>query len=100
MPVCKTVTVQGPDVSAPSASNFNVSTEVNGATVSITWSNPNGFSISFDSVITVDGSEKGRKTMSIGAGGTGSATYDLSFDIAAGSSKDAKICVDYDNVSA
>lgn len=100
MPVCKTVTVQGPDVSAPSSSSFDVSTSTNGATVSVTWSNPNDFSLTFDSVLTVDGSEKGSKSMNIGGGSTGSATYDLSFDIDAGSSKDVEICVDYDNVSA
>lgn len=100
MPVCKTVTVQGPDVSAPSASNFDVSTSVNGATVSITWSNPNGFALSFDSILTVNGAEKGRKSMNISGGNTGSATYDLSFNVAAGSSKDVEICVDYENISA
>lgn len=99
MATCKTVTVSGPSKDAPTVSSFDVGTSTNTAEVTVTWSNPNSFTVTFDSVLSVDGNTQ-RETVSVGANGTKTVTYTVSFDIAAGNSSDKEFCVNANNVSA
>lgn len=98
MATCKTVTVSGPSKDAPTISSFDVTPSTNTAEVSVTWRNPNSFTLTFDSVLSVDGNTQS-ETVSIGSGSTKTVTYTVSFDIPAGGSRSKEFCVDPNNVS-
>jgi len=98
MATCKTVTVSGPSIEAPTVQDFNIETGVNSATVTVTWRNNNDATIGFDSVLTVGGNET-RQSAGMSAGGTDTVTYDVSFDIPQNEQRSKEFCVNAESVS-
>ncbi len=99
MSQCTTVTVQGPSINKPTVSSINTDAQTNRVDASVTWSNPNDSSVTFDSVMTVDGKEKS-ETVTISGKGSRTVDYTASFDIPAGESRDKEVCVEATNVRA